>query len=227
MPSTFSSFAGEPADGFHLLDLDQRRLGALALGDFRHQPVVGAGELARARGDAFLEFGVEPLDFRARVLELSQVQPGGVLPSARPHGRVGGAGQRLGMHRTLQHERVAQRLQEAKRLARARAGFARGQHDEREVRPARLRHEPGTQRRLGQLQQRFLGQDRGRGAPVEIRDQLVRRCADHRLEIDVLQQDLDHRGIAPARRMDEDPTFHRQSSGCAGIASPSSGIRPR
>ncbi len=118
-------------------------LGALALGDLGHQPVVGAGQLARARGDAHLQLGVEALDLGAGVLELLQVQPRGVLAPAGPHGR----------HR--QHAPASRCAPAAPAGAHCRASAAarsawrerppasrRGQHDEGKSDHARLRHQP-------------------------------------------------------------------------------------
>ncbi|MGJ7544847.1 hypothetical protein [Variovorax sp. LT1R16] len=200
--------AGQPPDGLHLLHLDQRRLGAFALADLGHEPVVGTGQLARAGRDARLELGVEPLDLGPRVFELAQVQPCRVLAPSRTHGRIGGARQRLGVNRPLEHERIAQRLQQRQRLARPAAGVARGQHDEGEVGPARLPREPGAQRCFGQLHQRFL-RENGRGrAHVEVGDHRIRRRADHRRQIDLLQHPLHDSRIASAWRVDQHPPLH-------------------
>ena len=81
--------AREPTDRLHLLHLDQRGLGPLPFSDLSHQAVVGAGQLAGARHDAFLERAVQPFDFGTRVLQLLQVEPRRVLAATRTHCGVG------------------------------------------------------------------------------------------------------------------------------------------
>ncbi|MEG8027254.1 hypothetical protein [Sphingomonas aerolata] len=111
---------GQLADRLHLLRLDQPRLGPLALGDLRGQPVVRRREFARPRLDLRLQRVGQIAQFGARlfaVLEMPRRQP---LALPRAQRRPRRTDQRRRMQRAFEQRDIGDRLD----LARAAPRFA-------------------------------------------------------------------------------------------------------
>jgi hypothetical protein len=194
--------AGELTDGFHLLRLQQDRLGALALADLRHQAVVGLGQLAGALLHPALEAGGKLAHARFGALALLQEGVRLALAAARPLGRLGRAQQRHRPQRTFEHRHVAEQIDQM-RGVNGTAIATQRQQDERKIRPRRLAGDPACQWSAVDVQKPFLGHHRRRGA-LKLVQQLHEMLGRPRLEAPARKRSANHIRVAPVRREDED-----------------------
>src|SRR6185312_6820989 len=181
-----SDARGELADRLEPLHLSQRRLDALSLLDLGQELAVGGGELTGAVLDADLELFVEAPAF---VLTPAAAQ------RCLHHADEGGR-----MERPLKEAGIAERrIQLGGLRIPFDAAAVLGQHDEREVRPWRLRANPaGEGPRIAA--QRLLRDDGEIGAAPQLQQQVLQVAAHDGRYPRVVQDVACDQRVAAARR---------------------------
>ena len=185
--------AGQLADRLHLLRLTQSRLGALALGDLRQQPLVRGFELARS-------FSHQALQALGGPLPVEQMAPYLILAAPGAQRGLNGADQRDRMDRPLQKRDVLQQAQQAKPFSvdRFRGSLAR-EHHEGEVRPWRLMLDPMDKLLTDFAAETLLRDEGGTGALFQSPEQIPSVGTDDGTDTSLAQKQLGGMCIAPDR----------------------------
>ncbi len=143
----------------------------------------------------------EPL---LRLLAFEEMTSCLILSPTNPQGGRDGAGQRLGIDRTLQQDDVAEALHPGGSTFRTFADPLGHQHDEGEVRPRWLSVQPVEQRAEGLVGDGLLGHDGSTGGHAQGIQKDERVLRGRRRRAAPGQHLLDDRGVAATRRQNED-----------------------
>ena len=203
--------ARETTDRFHFLQLHHGQLHPFAFDHFVHQAVVGLRQCPRAFFDARFERLVQLQQFGAAVAQavggqraFGQDAARLVLAPPRAQRGSGGAAQGLGIERAFEQDDIAQLVEGAARGL-GMAAAPGHQHHERKIGPRLLGAQPCQQLFDAGVAQRLLGDHAGARALLQAGHQrfhVGHRAADK----SVAQQHLvDHLGVAPMGREDQDP----------------------